>query len=180
MVCERCIKAVQRAAEQADISVKEIKLGEIDTGHSAISPAQLEEFDKILINLGFERFDDKQTRIIEKVKNTVIEQIHHSNEELHVNWSKLIADQLHYEYNYISTLFSSIEGITIEQFIILQKIEKIRELLFYDELTLSEIAFRLGYSSTAYLTNQFKRITGMTPGQYRKLLKKSRNPIDKL
>jgi len=180
MVCQRCINAVQQAAELAKISLREIRLGELTTEETDIAPERLEKFDRILINLGFERFEDKKTRLVETVKMLVIEQIHHKEDELKMSWSNLIADKLNFEYNYISNVFSASEGITIEQFIIRQKIEKIMEMLSYDEYPLSEIAYRLGYSSPSYLINQFKKYTGMTPRQYAKLIKKNRNPLDQL
>ena len=180
MVCLRCIKAVQQAAELSGIKIRNIHLGVLEAEQEELQDKQLEQFDNILINLGFERFDDKKTRLAEKVKMLVIEQIHHSDEQLNINWSQLITNQLNYEYNYISKLFSTLEGVTIEQFIIRQKIEKIKELLSYDEQSLAEIADRLGYSSTAYLTNQFKKYTGMTPRYYSKLIEKNRSPLDKL
>lgn len=180
MVCQRCINAVQQSAVLAGINIREIRLGELITEEAELSAAQLEKFDSILINLGFERFEDKKTRLVETVKMLVIEQVHHKKDELRLNWSKLISDKLNFEYNYISNVFSATEGITIEQFIIRQKIEKIREMLSYDEYSLSEIAYRLGYSSPSYLTNQFKKYTGMTPRQYTKLIKKNRNSLDQL
>ncbi len=180
MVCPRCIQAVHQAAEMSDFDIKYIKLGELETKQVVISPEQLDKFDSILIDLGFERYDNKNTQLAEKVKMIVIEQIHHKDEQLNINWSNLIEDNLHYEYNYISNLFSDFEGITIEKFIIKQKIERVKELLSYDEFTLSEIAYRLGYSSASYLANQFKKITGMTPGAFRKLLDKNRSHLDHL
>ncbi|TVQ85657.1 MAG: AraC family transcriptional regulator [Bacteroidetes bacterium] len=180
MVCHRCILAVKAEAERLGIHNAEITLGQMKILESETDAQILEQLKLALCNLGFEIIDDKKSRLIEQVKTIVIEGIHHSNGEIRNNWSELISAELQYEYNYISNLFSSIEGITIEQFVIRQKIEKVKELLFYDELTLSEIAYRMGYSSAAYLTNQFKKITGMTPGQFRKLLDKKRNPIDKL
>jgi AraC-like DNA-binding protein len=180
MVCQRCIMAVRAEAEKLGISVQRIHLGELETGEEPIDPQTLEKFDQNIAALGFERFDDKKSRIIEKVKKVVIENLHHNDEQAERNWSALIASQVNYEYNYISNLFSSFEGITLEQYIIRQKVEKVKELLFYDEMPLKEIAWKLGYSSTAYLTNQFKKVTGMTPGQFRNLLSKDRKPLDKL
>ncbi len=180
MVCPRCIQAVQQAAEFCEIKIRSIDLGELETEEPVVNTEQLYKFDNVLKNLGFERFDDKKTRLVERVKALIIQHIHHSNEDLNITWSTLIADALHYEYNYISNLFSAYEGITIEQFIIQQKIEKIKELLSYQELSIAEIAFRLGYSSSSYLSNQFRKYTGMTPGQYSKLTKSKRKSIDKL
>ncbi len=128
--------------------------------------------DSALEALGFARIDDRKVRLIEGIKNKVIQLIHHSKEvDRKHNWSTVLAEEMHYEYNYLSNLFSSVEGITLEQYIIRQKIEKAKELLFYDELNLSEIASRLGYSSVAHLSAQFKKVTGMTPSE----LKKKRN-----
>jgi AraC-like DNA-binding protein len=180
MVCQRCIIAVKTEAEKLGIRKMDITLGQLHIHDPQVSNETLNTMKSALYKLGFEIIDDKRSRLIERVKTIVIENIHHNDTELRNNWSEMITKELHYEYNYISNLFSSIEGITIEQFVIRQKIEKVKELLFYDELTLSEIAYRMGYSSAAYLTNQFKKITGMTPGQFRKLLDKNRKPIDKL
>ncbi len=180
MVCPRCIQAVQQAAEFCEIKIRSIDLGELETEQPVINAEQLKKFDNVLKNLGFERFDDKKTRLVESVKALIIQQIHHSKEDLNITWSTLIADSLHYEYNYVSNLFTAYEGMTIEHYIIQQKIEKIKELLSYQELSIAEIAFRLGYSSPAYLSNQFKKYTGMTPGKYNKLLKSNRKSIDNL
>ncbi len=180
MVCQRCIQAVKAEAEKLGIHNADISLGQIQFPEFQTDARIVDTLKSALCNLGFEIIDNKKSRLIEQVKTLVIEKIHHHDGEITNNWSELIAAEVHYEYNYISNLFSSMEGITLEQFIIRQKIEKVKELLFYDELTLSEIAYRMGYSSAAYITNQFKKITGMTPGQFRKLLDKNRKPIDNL
>lgn len=180
MVCRRCILAVQSLAEQLDIEYSNIQMGLLET-RDELSSEVSTKLDSALKNIGFEIIEDKKSRLIEKVKSIVIDIIHHSDQETMVaNWSGVIADSIHYEYNYISNLFSSVEGITIEQFIIRQKMEKVKELLVYDEHSLSEIAHHMGYSSASYLTNQFKKNTGMTPGQFRKLVNKERKAIDKL
>jgi len=183
MVCHRCLMAVKSEFEKAGLHPTKIALGEITLAESSIPADTLNQLDESLKNLGFERIDDRKARLIEGIKAKVIQLVHHSKEvDRKYNWSKILADEMHYEYNYLSNLFSSVEGITLEQFIIKQKIEKAKELLFYDELNLSEIANRLGYSSVAHLSAQFKKITGLTPSE----LKKSRNfdtvrkPIDKL
>jgi AraC-like DNA-binding protein len=180
MVCQRCILAVKSEAEKLGIRHADISLGQMKF-HEAKPEAQvMERLKSALRNLGFEIIDDKKSRLIDRVKTIVIEKIHRSDGELRNSWSEIIAAELQYEYNYISNLFSAVEGITIEQYIIRQKVEKVKELLFYDELTLSEISYRMGYSSAAYLTNQFKKVTGMTPGQFRQLLNKNRTALDKL
>ena len=136
--------------------------------------------DKALVLLGFELIDDKKSRIIEKIKNIIIELVHHQNNDAKTNLSDVLSSQLHHDYNYLSNLFSEIEGTTIEKYFIAQKIEKVKELLVYDELSLSEIAFRLNYSSVAYLSNQFKKVTGLTPSYYKQIRDDKRKPLDKV
>jgi YesN/AraC family two-component response regulator len=172
MVCNRCIQAVTRELETQNLHPEKVALGEVQLKEESLSDEQLSLLDTALRNLGFERIDDRKARLIESIKNTVIQKIHRDEKvDKRFNWSKVLADELHYDYNYLSTLFSGVEGITLEQYIIRQKIEKVKELLFYDELNLSEIAYRLGYSSVAHLSGQFKKITGLTPSE----LKKSRS-----
>lgn len=169
MVCNRCVVAVRQELERQGLHPEKITLGEASIREDNISEDQLNKLDKGLEELGFERIDDRKGRIIEAIKKKIIQVIHHSDKiDLKVNWSDLLADELHYEYNYLSNLFSSVEGITLEQYIIRQKIEKVKELLFYDELTLSQIADRLGYSSVAHLSAQFKKVTGFTPSEMKK------------
>ena len=174
---------VQQELEKHGFHPQKVILGEASILDDDISDDRLSKLDAGLINLGFERIDDRKARIIESIKKKIIQIIHHSEKlDLKVNWSDLLAEDLHYEYNYLSNLFSGVEGITLEQYIIRQKIEKVKELLFYDELTLSQIANRLAYSSVAHLSAQFKKITGFTPSE----MKKSRNrdahrkPLDAL
>jgi AraC-like DNA-binding protein len=172
MVCSRCVMVVRQELENQGLHPLKVNLGEASISESNLSEDQLKKLDAGLINLGFERIDDRKARIIESIKNKIIQVIHHSdNVDLKVNWSSLLSEEVHYEYNYLSNLFSSVEGITLEQYIIRQKIEKVKELLFYDEQTLSQIASRLGYSSVAHLSAQFKKVTGFTPSE----MKKSRN-----
>ncbi|HYC86621.1 MAG TPA: AraC family transcriptional regulator [Chryseosolibacter sp.] len=172
MVCNRCILAVRHLLESQGLRPEKVALGEVTLGVEAPGPEELQKLDHALLELGFERIDDRKARLIESIKNKVIKMIHHCDKlDLKVNWSRILAEELHYEYNYLSNLFSSVEGITLEQYIIRQKIEKAKELLFYDELNLSEIAGKLGYSSVAHLSAQFKKVTGFTPSE----LKKSRN-----
>jgi YesN/AraC family two-component response regulator len=175
MVCNRCIMVVQQALEKQGLHPEHVVLGEVRLKENELSKSQLEHLDASLVELGFARIDDHKGRLIEAIKNKVIHLIHHSDAAgRKFNWSTILSEELHYEYNYLSSLFSSVVGITLEQYIIRQKIERVKELLFYDELNLSEIANRLGYSSVAHLSGQFKKVTGFTPSE----LKKSRN-IDK-
>jgi AraC-like DNA-binding protein len=182
MVCQRCIVAVQQELNKHGIEPISVTLGEVDL-REPLSDEQLNQLDVGLNALGFERIDGRKARLIEAVKNKIIQLIHHSKEiDRKHNWSTVLAEHVHYEYNYLSNLFSSVEGITLEQYIIRQKIEKAKELLFYDELNLSQIADQLGYSSVAHLSAQFKKVTGMTPSALKqnKHFKDIRRPLNDL
>ena len=181
MVCNRCIMVVRQALERQGLHPEKVTLGEVTISEEKLSDDQHNKLDAALVNLGFERIDDRKARLIESIKNKIIQMIHHSEKvDLKVNWSTLLSDEMHYEYNYLSNLFSSVEGVTLEQYIIKQKIEKVKELLFYDELSLSEIADKLGYSSVAHLSGQFKKITGFTPSEMKKSrdIDQNRKPLD--
>ncbi len=183
MVCQRCVQAVGEAFSSVGLHANKIELGEVDLGVSHLSPEQLAALDKALDERGFERIDDRKARLIEAIKNKVIKMIHHSDRvDRKYNWSTQLSEELHYDYNYLSNLFSAVEGITLEQYIIRQKIEKVKELLFYDELSLGEIAHKLGYSSVAHLSGQFKKITGLTPSELKKSRQvgSSRKPLDEV
>jgi AraC family transcriptional regulator len=181
MVCDRCKMAVKNELIKAGLTPEKISLGEVIVSEERIPADVQARLDDALLDLGFERIDDRKARLIENIKNKVIELIHYGDPgNRKFNWSDILSESLHYEYNYLSTLFSSVEGITLEQYIIRQKIEKVKELLFYDELNLSEIAHKLGYSSVAHLSAQFKKITGFTPSELKKSrdLDQSRKPLD--
>lgn len=183
MVCNRCVMAVQGVFEKAGMHPAKVSLGEVILQEEHIEENKLKEIDAELNHLGFERIDDRKARIIEGMKNKIIQMIHHTDHlSRKHNWSKILSDEMHYEYNYLSNLFSSVEGITLEQYIIRQKIERAKELLFYDELNLSEIADRLGYSSVAHLSAQFKKVTDLTPSELKKSreIDKSRKPLDRI
>jgi AraC-like DNA-binding protein len=172
---------VKQMFEQQGLHPEKVSLGEVTLKEDEISEAQQNKLDASLIDLGFERIDDRKARLIESVKSKVIQMIHHTGKATRkFNWSTILSEELHYEYNYLSNLFSSVEGITLEQYIIRQKIERVKELLFYDELNLSEIADQLGYSSVAHLSAQFKKITGFTPSEMKKSrdLDRNRKSID--
>ncbi len=179
MVCSRCRMAVQAELEKAGLHPLTVELGEVEIG-SEPSAGELHRLDAALRKLGFELIDDKKSRIIEKIKNCIVQLVHHSDAHTDMNLSDYIAGQLHYEYTYLSNLFSEVEGTTIEKYFILQKIEKVKELLVYDELSLSEIADQLGYSSVAYLSSQFKKVTGLTPTYYKSLKDHKRKNIEDL
>ena len=181
MVCDRCIMAVEAELKKLHVEAKAINLGEIDLGDKELSPEQLAELSGNLEKIGFELIDDKKTRIIDRIKTIIIEQVHYQDQQQPLKLSVYLSEDLNYDYNYLSNLFSSIEGITIEHFQIQQRIERVKELLVYDEHTLSEIAYQLGYSSVAYLSNQFKKVTGLTPSYFKQLKdNKQRRPLDKL
>lgn len=179
MVCNRCIMAVQNVFEGLGYSPVNISLGEVETDHP-VSDNDMPKLKNALTNYGFELIDDAKSRIIERIKNTIVQLIHHTENAPKVNYSQSIESQLHKDYSYLSSLFSEIEGITIEKYIINQKIEKVKELLVYDELTLSEIADRMGYSNVAYLSGQFKKVTGLTPSHFKQIKENKRKPLDEV
>jgi YesN/AraC family two-component response regulator len=171
--------AVRSELDKAGIEYLSVDLGEIELAKDP-SKTQLEKLNDGLKHLGFELIDDKKSRLIEKIKNLIIKLIHHSDEEMKVNLSDYLADKIHYDYTYLSNLFSEVENTTIEKYFIAQRIEKVKELLVYNELSLSEIAEKLGYSSVAYLSSQFKKITGLTPSYYKSLREHKRKNIEDL
>lgn len=179
MVCRRCKLVVRNELVKAGHIPLSVELGEVDLPDE-ISESELATLDHSFRELGFEIIDNRKSRLIEKIKTVIIEQVHHSDHEMMTNLSKFISGELHYDYKYLSNLFSEIEGTTIEKYFINQKIEKVKELLMYDELSLSEIAIRLGYSSVAYLSNQFKKQTGLTPSFFKTLKQNSRRNIEDL
>ena len=179
MVCDRCIMVVQNELEKLGLDAKNIKLGEVILSKE-ITSLEKENLSKTLEPLGFEVIDDKKGRIIEKIKNIIIDLVHHQDSDVKTNLSDVLSDKLHHDYNYLSNLFSEVEGTTIEKYCIAQKVEKVKELLVYDELLLSEIANRLNYSSVAYLSNQFKKVTGLTPSHFKQIKEDKRKPLDKV
>lgn len=177
MVCNRCIMVVQNEVEKLGLDINSIKLGEVEFDKT-LTEEDKNKLNEALVLLGFELIDDKKSRIIEKIKNIIIEVVHHQDSDNKTNLSDVLSSQLHQDYNYLSNLFSEVEGTTIEKYFIAQKIEKVKELLVYDELSLSEIAFRLNYSSVAYLSNQFKKVTGLTPSHFKQIKEDKRKPLD--
>ena len=177
MVCNRCIMVVKNVFEDLGYTPVNISLGEVETVNT-INDKDLDKLRNTLVGFGFELIDDTKSRIIEKIKNTIIQLIHHSSKDSKENYSSYIESQLHKDYSYLSSLFSEVEGTTIEKYIILQKIEKVKELLVYDELTLSEIAYKMGYSNVSYLSSQFKKVTGLTPSHFKQVKENKRKPLD--
>lgn len=179
MVCNRCIMIVKQLVEKAGLQATALRLGEVEINKEP-TKQQLSELSENLAQVGFELLDDKKQQLIEKIKNIIVEQVHYSEMDEPHKFSELLSRQTHKDYSYLSNLFSQVEGITIEKYIINQKIEKVKELLVYDEFNVSEIAFKLGYSSVAHLSAQFKKVTGLTPGHFKKLKANSRKPLDEL
>ncbi len=181
MVCERCIRVVKEELESIGLTVERVLLGEVSVRPENRS-IDLKEIRSVLERSGFELIEDRKARIIEEIKNALVTLIHQDHEEYPLThpYSRYLSIKLGKNYHYLSNLFSSIENITIEKYIILQKIERAKELLKYGEMNLKEIAYKMGYSSVQHLSNQFRKITGLTPTHFRKLKKDMRKPIDKL
>lgn len=178
MVCNRCIMAVKDVLQQAGLHPANIALGEVTLEEKKLSKEQHNQLDAALTAIGFELIDNRRGKLIEQLKNAVVEMVHYSD-PVKIKHSTYLSEKLHHDYSYLSKLFSETEGLTIEHYIIKQKIERVKELLVYDELSLSEIADRLGYSSVAHLSAQFKKVTGLTPTFY-KNKGIQRIPIDKV
>jgi AraC-like DNA-binding protein len=180
MVCDRCIMVVKADLMSLGYSINSIDLGEVVLNRS-IEGNEIEQIRKVLFDKGFELIDDKKSSIINSIKTLIIEYIHYDKEKPdYLNISDFLSRELGYDYSYLSNLFSSVEGITIEKFLILQKIEKVKELLDYDELALNDIAYKMGYSSVQHLSQQFKRITGLTPSHFKKIKENRRKSLDKI
>ena len=179
MVCPRCETAVKSEFEKLKLSITAMQLGEVEIA-TDLDESQLQLLSKNLNSLGFELLNDKVNMTIERIKNLIVDLVHYKNEPLKINLSNYLAEDLRQDYSVLSKLFSENEGVTIEHFLIIQKIERAKELLLYNEMTLSEIAFHLNYSDVAHLSNQFKKNTGFTPTQFMKLEDKMRKQIDNL
>jgi len=179
MVCNRCIMVVQSELEKLGYQPLRVTLGEVTLEHE-LSDNDKKQLDERLHVLGFAIIDDKKSQLIEKIKNLIIELVHQQNNHLKTNLSDWLISHLHHDYTYMTNLFSEVEGSTIEKYYIAQKIEKVKELLVYDELTLSEIAFQMNYSSVAHLSSQFKKVTGLTPSHFKKIREEKRKPLDEV
>ena len=179
MVSIRCKMLIRAELERLGIQYSSVELGEVELPRS-ISPDQLKALDFALKKSGLELMDDKKSILIEKIRNVIVEMIHYNDEELKINFSDHLTEKLNYNYTYLANLFSEVQGFTIEHFIILNKIEKVKELLVYDELTLTEIAWKMHYSSVAHLSNQFKKVTGLSPSHFKKLKRKRRDTLEGL
>ena len=179
MVSLRCRLLVQEELHKLGLHYVVLELGMVDILED-ISPEQREQLRVNLLKSGLEILDDKKNILIERIKNVVADLVHYSDEGVPTNFSEEISKRLDYDYTYLSNIFSEVKGITIKQFIILHKIERVKELLLYDELSLKEISFKLGYSSVAHLSNQFKKITGLTPSYFKNIRKYRKHNLEDL
>jgi AraC-like DNA-binding protein len=179
MVSARCKMAVKEELKKLGLHFIIVDLGEVEIMEN-ISAEQREQLKIALLNSGLELMDDKRAILIEKIKNVITEMIHYSDELPKMNYSDHISEKLNYDYTYLSNLFSEVKGITIQQFIIIHKIERAKELLMYNELSLTEISYKLHYSSVAHLSNQFKKVTGLSPSHFKQLKDKRRRPIEEI
>ncbi len=177
MVCIRCIMVVKSELEKLAFPYTSVELGQIELPGS-LSIVQHEQIKTALAKSGLELMNDKKSVLIEKIKSVIVELVHYSEEPLNVNFSAFLSEKLHHDYTYLSNLFSEVQGITIEKFIIAHKIERVKELLVYNELNLTEIAYLMHYSSVAYLSTQFKKVTGLSPSHFKKLKEKRRSALE--
>lgn len=180
MVSLRCKLIVQSTLENMKLHPVRVELGEAEIEEGELTDKQMEELKKNLLNFGLELLEDKKAILIEKIKTIIIEMIHYSEEPPILNFSSYLSQKLNYEYNYLSNLFSEVKGTTIEHYIIAHKIERAKELLMYDEMTITEIAEKLHYSNVSHLSNQFKKVTGLTPTFFKKMKQKRTIALENL
>jgi AraC-like DNA-binding protein len=177
MVSIRCKMLVKAELEKMGLHYKTVELGEAEIAED-ISLAQWNELNINLKRSGIELMDDKKSILIEKIKNVIVELVHYSEEALEINFSEYLSQKLNHDYTYLANLFSESQGVTIEHFLMVHKIERVKELLIYDELNITEIAWKMHYSSVAHLSNQFKKMTGLTPSYFKKLKQKRRSSLE--
>ncbi len=179
MVSTRCKMLVKSELEKLGLHYKTVDLGEAEIIEN-ISPAKWNELNIALKKSGIELMDDKKAILMEKIKIIIIELVHYSEDPIKINFSDYLSQQLHYDYTYLANLFSASLGITIEHFMIIHKIERVKELIVYNEMNISEIASKMGYSSVAHLSNQFRKITGLSPSSFKKIKGKKMNALEDL
>ena len=177
MVCLRCKMVVKEELTKLGIHFTTVELGEAEVVED-ITAQQHDQIKAALLKSGLELMDDKKSILIQKIKNVIIESVHYSQEPLTVNFSEYLSQKLNYDYTYLANLFSEVQGTTIEKFLIAHKIERVKELLVYNELNLTEISYRMHYSSVAHLSAQFKKVTGLTPSHFKQLKHKRRSMLD--
>lgn len=179
MVSTRCKIVVKEELKKLGLHFIVVDLGEVEIMED-ISMEQREELKGVLLASGLELMDDKRAVLIERIKNTIIQMVHHADEMIKVNFSDYLSEKLSHDYTYMANLFSEVQGTTIEQFIICHKIERIKELIIYGDLNITEIAWKMNYSSVAHLSNQFKKVTGLSPSHFKKLKDQRRVPIEEV
>lgn len=179
MVSNRCKILVRAELKKLGLHYVSVELGEAEIEES-ISLEKWNELNAALKSSGIELMDDKKSILMEKIKNAIVEQVHHSEGPLEINFSLYLSKKLSHDYTYLANLFSESQGITIEHFYILHKIERVKELIIYNELSLTEIAWKMSYSSVAHLSNQFKKLTGLTPSDFKRLKHKTRSNLEDL
>ena len=179
MVSNRCKMVVKEELRDLGLHFIVVDLGEVEIMEN-ISNSQRELLRANLHSSGLELMDDKKAILIEKIKNAIIEMVHHTDEIIKVNFSDYLSEKLSHDYTYMSNLFSEVQGTTIERFIISHKTERIKELIIYGELNITEIAWKMGYSSVAHLSSQFKKVTGLSPSHFKQLKNKRRSPIEEI
>lgn len=179
MVCIRCKMVVKDELAKLGLHYTSVELGEAEVLEN-ISVEQHDQFKAALLKSGLELMDDKKSVLIQKIKNVIVELVHYSEEPLAINFSEYLSQRLHHDYTYLANLFSEVQGTTIEKFLIAHKIERVKELLVYNEMNLTEIAYKLHYSSVAHLSAQFKKVTGLTPSHFKQLKNKRRSMLDNM
>ncbi|PKL85868.1 MAG: AraC family transcriptional regulator [Ignavibacteriae bacterium HGW-Ignavibacteriae-1] len=179
MVCIRCKMVVASELENLGIQYKNLTIGEVEVSED-MSDEDKEKLDFNLRRSGLELMNNRKSQIIEKIKNVIIEMVHYTEDMEPVHFSEVLSEKLHLDYTYLSNLFSEVTGVTIQQFVIKHKIERVKELLVYDELNISEIAWKLNYSSVQHLSTQFKKVTGLSPTHFKTLRKKRRQSINEI
>jgi AraC-like DNA-binding protein len=177
MVSNRCKTAVKEELKKFGLHFIMVDLGVVDIMEN-ISLEKRQLLKAGLLNIGFELMDDKRAIIIEKIKNIIIQMVHHTDENMKINFSDFLSEKLEHNYTYLANLFSEVQGTTIEQFIISHKVERIKELIIYGEHNVTEIAWKMGYSSVAHLSSQFKKVTGLSPSHFKQLKDKRRQPLE--
>lgn len=177
MVCIRCQMVVKAELEKLGLQYRDVKIGEADI-IDKISASQIKQLDVALRKSGLFIMDDKKSILVEQIKSAIIELVHYTEEQIKVNLSDYLSEKLDYDYTYLANLFSEVKGLTIEKFYLTHKIEKVKELIVYNELNLTEIAYMMHYSSVSHLSNQFKKYTGLTPSHFKKLKNKRRSTLE--
>jgi AraC-like DNA-binding protein len=177
MVSIRCQMVVKAELKELGVQYSEVKIGEANI-IGDLDPEQLKQLDDALRKSGLQLMDNKKSILVEKIKSAIIELVHYTDDQIKVNLSDFLSEKINYDYTYLANLFSEVKGITIEKFYLAHKIEKVKELIVYDELNLTEIAYKMHYSSVAHLSNQFKKMTGLTPSHFKKLKDKRRETLE--